>query len=180
MAIRTAAAEWQGDLTGGKGTFSGGSGFPQRQLLLQVALPEDTEGGTNPEELIGAAQACCYSMQLSAMLANDGHTPESVKTEARVQILKQGDGFGITRIEIVTVGRVPGLDEAGFQQAARGGQGGVPGHEGARGDPGDHARGAPRELGQSTSVAGSIGSAGPVSARVISHSTTPTPSSPPA
>ena len=58
-------------------------------------------------------------MQLSAMLANDGHTPESVKTDAKVQILKQGDGFGITRIELVTVGRVPGLDQAAFEQAAR-------------------------------------------------------------
>ena len=118
MAIRTAEAEWQGDLTGGKGTFSGGSGFLSGNYSFKSRFPEDTEGGTNPEELIGAAQACCYSMQLSAMLANDGHTPESVRTEARVQILKQGDGFGITRLEIVTVGRVPGLDADGFQQAA--------------------------------------------------------------
>ncbi len=146
MAIRTAEAEWQGDLTGGKGTFSGGSGFLSGNYSFKSRFPEDTEGGTNPEELIGAAQACCYSMQLSAMLANDGHTPESVRTEARVQILKQGDGFGITRLEIVTVGRVPGLDAGRLPAGGGGGQGGVPGHEGARGDPGDHARGAPREL----------------------------------
>jgi osmotically inducible protein OsmC len=118
MAIRTANAEWQGDLTGGKGTFSGGSGYLSGNYSFKSRFPEDTEGGTNPEELIGAAQACCYSMQLSAMLANAGNTPESVKTEARVQLLKQGEGFGITRIEIVTVGRVPGLDQAGFEQAA--------------------------------------------------------------
>ena len=118
MAIRTASAEWQGDLTGGKGTFSGGSGYLSGNYSFKSRFPEDIEGGTNPEELIGAAQACCYSMQLSAMLANAGTTPESVKTEARVQLLKQGEGFGITRIEIVTVGRVPGLDQAGFEQAA--------------------------------------------------------------
>ena len=119
MAIRTARAEWQGDLKGGNGTFSGDSGYLDGAYSFKSRFPEDVEGGTNPEELIGAAQAACYSMQLSAMLAIDGHTPESVKTEAKVQILKQGDGFGITRIELVTVGRVPGLDQAGFEEAAR-------------------------------------------------------------
>ena len=119
MAIRTATAEWKGDLTGGTGEFSGESGYLSGKYSFKSRFPEDTEGGTNPEELIAAAQACCYSMQLSAMLAQGGNTPDSVKTDAKVQILKQDDGFGITRIELVTVARVPGIDDDGFQQTAR-------------------------------------------------------------
>ena len=93
MAIRTATAEWKGDLTGGNGEISGESGHLDGNYSFKSRFPEDTEGGTNPEELIAAAQAACYSMQLSAMLAEGGNTPESVSTDAKVQILKQGDGL---------------------------------------------------------------------------------------
>lgn len=119
MAIRTATAEWKGDLTGGAGTFSSESGHLGGSYSFQSRFGEETEGGTNPEELVAAAQAACYSMQLSAMLAEAGTTPDSVKSDAKVQILKQGDGFAITRIEIVTVGRVTGIDADGFEQAAQ-------------------------------------------------------------
>ena len=118
MAIRTATAVWKGDLTGGNGEISGESGHLGGNYSFKSRFPEDPEGGTNPEELIAAAQAACYSMQLSAMLAEGGNTPDSVSTDAKVQILKQGDGFAITRIELVTVGRVPGVDDAAFQQTA--------------------------------------------------------------
>src|SRR5829696_1075147 len=117
MAIRTATAEWQGDLPSGNGTFSGASGQLGGSYSFESRFTDS--GGTNPEELIAAAQASCYSMQLAHMLAQGGTKAESVKTEARVQILKQGGGFGITRIELVTVARVPGIDDAGLQETAK-------------------------------------------------------------
>jgi osmotically inducible protein OsmC len=116
MAIRTATAEWKGDLPTGNGTFEGASGQLGGAYSFQTRFTD--EGGTNPEELIAAAQAACYSMQLSHMLAEAGTKAESVKTDAKVQILKVGDGFGITKIEIVTVGRVPGIDADTFQRTA--------------------------------------------------------------
>jgi osmotically inducible protein OsmC len=116
MAIRTATAEWQGDLPSGNGTFSGASGRLGGEYSFESRFTDS--GGTNPEELVAAAQAACYSMQLAHMLAEGGTKAESVTTDAKVQILKQGDGFAITRIEIVTAGRVPGIDDAGFQRTA--------------------------------------------------------------
>ena len=116
MAIRTANAEWKGDLQSGTGSFSGASGALGGAYSFESRFTDS--GGTNPEELIAAAQAACYSMQLAAMLANDGNTADSISTDAKVQILKQGEGFAITRIQLVTTGRVPGLDADGFQQAA--------------------------------------------------------------
>jgi osmotically inducible protein OsmC len=117
MAIRTASAEWQGDLRTGTGSFSGASGAVGGSYSFESRFTES--GGTNPEELVAAAQAACYSMQLAAMLAEAGTTAESVDTEAKVQILKQGDGFAITKVDLVTVGRVPGIDDATFQQTAQ-------------------------------------------------------------
>ena len=117
MAIRTATAEWKGDLPSGSGEFSGASGQLSGAYSFESRFTDS--GGTNPEELIAAAQAACYSMQLAHMLAEGGTKAESVKTDAKVQILKQGEGFAITRIELVTVARVPGIDDAGLQEIAR-------------------------------------------------------------
>jgi lipoyl-dependent peroxiredoxin len=117
MAIRTATAEWKGDLPSGNGTFSSASGQLGGSYSFESRFTDS--GGTNPEELVAAAQASCYSMQLAAMLAQAGTTADSVTTDAKVQILKQGEGFAITKIDLVTVGRVPGIDDAGFQQTAR-------------------------------------------------------------
>ena len=117
MAIRSASAEWQGDLRNGNGQFTSASGALGGAYSFESRFTDS--GGTNPEELIAAAQAACYSMQLSAMLAQGGTTPDSVNTEAKVQILKQGDGFAITKIDLVIVGRVPGIDDAGFQETAK-------------------------------------------------------------
>ena len=116
MAIRTATAEWKGDLPSGNGTFEGKSGALGGAYSFQSRFTD--EGGTNPEELIAAAQAACYSMQLAHMLAEGGNKADSVNTQANVQILKVGDGFGITKIELHTVGRVPGIDDATFQSTA--------------------------------------------------------------
>jgi osmotically inducible protein OsmC len=74
--------------------------------------------GTNPEELIAAAHASCFSMALALILSEGGNVPDAVKTDAKVQILKEGEGFAITKIDLSTVGRVPGIDDAAFQQAA--------------------------------------------------------------
>ena len=117
MAIRTATAEWKGDLPTGEGSFNSASGVLGGAYSFKTRFEE--EPGTNPEELIAAAHASCFSMQLSGVLSQGGTPPESIRTEARVQLLKQGEGFGITRIEFATVGRVPGVDQAAFEQAAQ-------------------------------------------------------------
>ena len=117
MAVRSASAEWQGDLQSGNGTFSGESGEIEGAYSFGSRFAE--EGGTNPEELIGAAHAGCFSMQFSALLAAGGNTPESIKTEAKVQVLKDGGGFAIKKIDLTTTGRVPGIDDAAFQETAR-------------------------------------------------------------
>ena len=117
MAIRTATAEWRGDLPNGGGTFEGASGSPSGRYSFQSRFEES--GGTNPEELVAAAHASCFSMYLSLVLDQGGNTPESIKTEANVQLLKEGDGFAIKQIDLVTVGRVPGIDDDAFQQAAQ-------------------------------------------------------------
>jgi osmotically inducible protein OsmC len=117
MAIRRATAEWKGDLPSGTGEFSGASGEVDGKYSFQSRFKEG--GGTNPEELVGAAHASCFSMSLAHNLATAGNTPESIRTEASVQVLKVGDGFAITKIDLDTVGRVPGIDAAAFEEAAQ-------------------------------------------------------------
>jgi osmotically inducible protein OsmC len=117
MAIRTATAEWKGDLPTGGGTFSAASGYFDGNYSAKSRFEEN--GATNPEELVAAAHASCFSMALSLILSEGGNVPESVRTEAKVQILKEGEGFAIKRIDLSTVGRVPGIDDAGFQKAAQ-------------------------------------------------------------
>ncbi len=117
MAIRTATAEWQGDLPSGKGSFDSASGEISGAYNFQSRFGDGA--GTNPEELTAAAHAACFSMFLAGVLGNGGTPAESVKTEAQLQVLKVGDGFAVTRINLTTVGRVPGVDEAAFQEAAK-------------------------------------------------------------
>jgi lipoyl-dependent peroxiredoxin len=117
MAIRTATAEWKGDLPNGTGTFSGTSGQLDGNYSFQSRFEDGA--GSNPEELIAASHASCFSMALALILTQSGNAPESVRTEAKVQILKDGEGFSITKIDLDTLGRVPGVDDAAFQQAAQ-------------------------------------------------------------
>jgi lipoyl-dependent peroxiredoxin len=117
MAIRTANAEWQGSLVGGKGNMALQSRAYEGRYSFSSRFEEGT--GSNPEELIAAAHAGCFSMALSGVLTEGGHEPESIKTDARVQILKAGEGFAIKKIELVTRARVPGIDDDAFQQAAQ-------------------------------------------------------------
>ena len=116
MAIRIATAEWKGGLRGGDGAFGGASGVLEGVYSFQSRFKEGP--GTNPEELVAAAHASCFSMFLAGVLEQGGNTPESVRTEAKLQILKVGEGFEVTTIDLATVGRVPGIDAAAFQQAA--------------------------------------------------------------
>src|SRR5829696_40696 len=116
MPTRTAHAEWNGALDSGQGTMQFGSGAFDGAYSFQSRMQNGP--GTNPEELIGAAHAGCFSMALSGVLGNDGHTPESIATDANVSFEQEGEGWAITGIELTTVGKVPGMDEDAFRQAA--------------------------------------------------------------
>jgi lipoyl-dependent peroxiredoxin len=117
MPTRNGSAEWRGDLQGGDGTLKVGDHSYEGPYSFKSRFEEGE--GTNPEELIGAAQAACYSMQLGAMLANDGHTPESVNTVAKVHLRFVDDKPTITLIELETEGKVDGIDQSAFEEAAK-------------------------------------------------------------
>ena len=117
MPVRSASAEWQGDLPRGKGTVRSETGAIDGQYSFSSRFEEGI--GTNPEELIAAAHAGCFSMALSNMLAQSGHVPSSVKTTARVHLTKVEGGMGITAIDLVCRAIVPGLDAAGFAEHAQ-------------------------------------------------------------
>ncbi len=115
-AVRTSEAEWKGSLPEGGGTMKLGSGAYQGAYSFKSRFESGT--GTNPEELIGAAHAGCFSMALSHGLSQAGHTPTRVHTTAKVHLDKAGGGFAITRIELDCEAEVPGIDEATFRQQA--------------------------------------------------------------
>jgi len=122
---RTASAEWQGDLKTGKGTISTSSGLLSNAQYSFKTRFEDGVG-TNPEELIAAAHAGCFSMALSAQLTSAGLKPESIKTDAAVTLEKQGAGFAITAVHLNVVARIPGADQAAFDKAAQAAKEGCP------------------------------------------------------
>ncbi|RFF28822.1 MULTISPECIES: OsmC family protein [unclassified Wenzhouxiangella] len=124
MATRTANARWEGDLPSGKGRMAFGSGAWEGQYSFSSRFEEGT--GSNPEELIGAAHAGCFSMALSNILAQAGHKPDSVETVAHVHLEKGDDGPSITRIELVTEAVVPGIGEDDFQEHAEAAKKGCP------------------------------------------------------
>ncbi len=117
MPTRTADAEWQGNLQEGHGRMRLGSGAFEGNYSFRSRMG-DGATGTNPEELIGAAHAGCYSMALSASLAGAGFTPTRVHTTARVHFNAVEKGFAISPIELATEAVVPGIDEATFQRIA--------------------------------------------------------------
>src|SRR5919197_560645 len=116
MAVRTSSARWEGDLRGGSGTMTLGGGAFEGQYSFGSRFEEGT--GTNPEELIAAAHAGCFSMAFSHGLAQAGFTPKRVHTTAKVHLEKGAEGFAIPKIELVTDAEVPGIDEAKFQEEA--------------------------------------------------------------
>lgn len=124
MATRTADAEWQGNLFDGKGTMKFGGGAFEGAYSFKSRFEEGT--GTNPEELIAAAHAGCFSMAFSAGLAAAGFDPKRVHTTAKITIEKVGDGFAITRSELVTEADVLGIDDTTFQALAGAAKQGCP------------------------------------------------------
>jgi lipoyl-dependent peroxiredoxin len=124
MPKRKAEARWDGSLESGQGTMRMASGAYEGPYSFQSRFEEGD--GTNPEELIAAAHAGCFSMALSGELGQAGHDAESVETNATVHIEKVEDGFAITRIELDTRARVPGVDEDDFQRIAEAAKNGCP------------------------------------------------------
>jgi osmotically inducible protein OsmC len=116
MATRTGSAEWRGDLKGGSGDLTVGEGTFTGPYSFASRFEEGD--GTNPEELIAAAHAACFTMALSNMLAEHGHAPESVRTVAKVHLRQTDQGPAITRIDLETEGRVPAIDEGHFAEHA--------------------------------------------------------------
>jgi osmotically inducible protein OsmC len=116
MATRSATARWTGTLKEGGGTFAVQSGAVEGAYTWATRFGD--EDGTNPEELVGAAHAACFSMALSSNLGKAGYTPEAIDTTARVHF-EQGDaGFSIVKIELSTVARVAGVADEEFQAIA--------------------------------------------------------------
>lgn len=120
-----ASAHWEGDIKKGKGTISTQSGALKEQPYGFNTRFED-EPGTNPEELIGAAHAGCFSMAFSLELGNAGYTADSIDTKAKVTLDKDGDGFSITKIHLDMNAKIPGIDDAEFQKIAKGAKEGCP------------------------------------------------------
>jgi osmotically inducible protein OsmC len=116
MTTRTSSARWQGDLKGGSGSLALGSGAFEGQYNFTSRFEEGV--GTNPEELIAAALAGCYSMALSNALATAGFTPDFVETNVTVHLGRVDGTPTITRIDVVTTGNVPGIDESEFLKHA--------------------------------------------------------------
>ena len=124
MPVRSAEAVWEGNLVKGKGKMKLGSGAFEGAYSFSSRFENGL--GTNPEELIGAAHAGCFSMALSFILEQAGYTPERVQTTAKVHIDKVGDGFKITVIELETQGKIPGIDEKTFIEKAETAKKGCP------------------------------------------------------
>jgi osmotically inducible protein OsmC len=124
MPIRTSEAMWEGNLIKGKGKMKLGSGVFEGGYSFGSRF--ENAPGTNPEELIGAAHAGCFSMALSMILDQAGYKVEQIHTIARVHIDKVGEGFKITTIELETEGKVPGIDERAFREKAETAKKGCP------------------------------------------------------
>jgi osmotically inducible protein OsmC len=118
MPIRIASARWSGNFTEGSGVFKTGKGGYEGNYSAKSRFAEGE--GANPEELIGAAHAGCFSMAFSKGLADAGFAPNSVETTAKVHLDKGDAGFSVTRINLETVGDIPGIDEGTFQKIAEG------------------------------------------------------------
>ncbi len=125
MTEKRAEVVWQGDLRHGQGEVTAESGVFARAPIT-YARRFEREPGTSPEELIAAAHAGCFSMELAAQLAKEGHPPSRLETSATVAVERQGDGWKITRSQLQVTGQVPGIDEEGFRQAAERARAGCP------------------------------------------------------
>jgi osmotically inducible protein OsmC len=122
---RTASAHWSGGLKDGKGTVSTQSGV-LNQTQYSFSTRFENGAGTNPEELIAAAHAGCFSMALSGQLANAGMTAESIDTKATLTLEKTDAGFAITTVHLEVRVKIPGADRAKFDEAAQNAKKGCP------------------------------------------------------
>ena len=124
MPVRKADATWDGDLKSGQGNLKVGSGAFAGKYSFTSRFEQGS--GTNPEELIAAAHAGCFSMAMSAGLGKAGFAPKRVHTTANVSLEKVGEGFKITKIQLVCEAQVPGIDEKAFQEIAQKTKAGCP------------------------------------------------------
>ena len=123
MPTRKASAMWQGGLRGGNGSFTGATGLTGS---YNFGSRFQEAAGSNPEELLAAAEAACFSMALSGGLEKEGFAPTRVETDAECTVEKVGDGFKITRMRLTTKATVPGLENAKFQSIAQATKDGCP------------------------------------------------------
>ena len=112
---RKASAHWQGDLKSGKGTVSTGSGVLQG-AQYSFGTRFENGAGTNPEELLASAHAGCFTMQLSALLSNHGHTVDDLHTDATCEMTRDGAGFRVSAMRLTVRGKVTGSDQADFEE----------------------------------------------------------------
>jgi lipoyl-dependent peroxiredoxin len=119
MPTRKAEAQWEGNLAEGSGQLKLGSGAFEGPYSFKSRF-EEGQSATNPEELIGAAHAGCFTMALTAQLSREGLKPTRIHTTAQVKLEKVGDAFSITKIDLDTEAEIPGIDDAKFQEYARG------------------------------------------------------------
>src|SRR3954470_6043140 len=124
MPTRTAKADWQGEFKRGGGSVSTETGVLDSPYNFSGRFESGT--GTNPEELLAASHASCFTMALSVGLTQAGHPPESLATEAKVTVDQVEGGFGITKIALSVTGKVPGIDAAAFEEAAQGAKANCP------------------------------------------------------
>jgi lipoyl-dependent peroxiredoxin len=122
---RTANAEWHGDLKSGKGTVSTASGVLDKSQYSFSTRFEDGKG-TNPEELLAAAHAGCFTMAVSAQLGGAGLTPESIETTCTISLEKQPDGFAVTESHLELKAKVPGATQEAFDRAVQAAKAGCP------------------------------------------------------
>jgi lipoyl-dependent peroxiredoxin len=115
--IRTAQASWSGTVPEGGGRIALGSGAFEGPFTLKARI-EEGQAGANPEELIGAGHAACFTMSLANLLSEEGHPPDDLQTTARVALEQLESGFTITRIALHVTGAVAGIDEATFNSLA--------------------------------------------------------------
>jgi osmotically inducible protein OsmC len=126
MAVRVGTAEWRGDLQEGSGAVAVGNGVFEGVYSFQSRFGEGESEGTNPEQLIAASHAACFSMALANILSGAGHVPESVRTSARVQLRNVEGAPTLTRVDLETEGRVPGIDQQQFDEYAEQAKDGCP------------------------------------------------------
>jgi osmotically inducible protein OsmC len=118
MAERTATTAWDGDLAHGNGTINGGSGALGELPVTWASRTERSDGKTSPEELVAAAHASCFSMALAHGLTQAGNKPDHLEVRAKVTLDQREGAPTVTTSELTVHGRVPGIDQAAFEQAA--------------------------------------------------------------